>query len=589
MAKRLKITKKGNRVWNTGIFLGKTDQETWIIAQRDGTHIARSIRPLPEQHDSKRTSSIEVHTWNLRQSIFGTRLFPESKQRQKPTLLPLPAVSEEQQLQLENDEAGSDPSDSEKQEVEEEAASEGSSMSNSRNRERAFDDDTMLQELVDAQDAAPSEPRSPAHKRAADSEPAGSPTKAPRVQEGSISRAEAYGCVPHDVEVEDEDNELRFDSEEEEEVEEIEESEGEEAIKVPPEFFNKEAGPPEVDPEFLKKLDKATIDKEIKRLTRMGVTPLVATKEDEATPEVPFADTQQEVYKWPTTKIVMGWRCRESIGFEPEGDQKKEDRCWQRRARLVAREYKTEGKREDVFSAATKPGITKLVPILALLNQLAIYSVDVKDGFLQEPQRTPLPCRVPEEAMDVVQELLESWCWRLGRVLPGQRDPSSLWSDYCDELLVQAGFERSVRSPSLYRLLQGEGERTKVAAVCIVHVDDLQLAGKEHTVEPILERLRKKVRLQVEGPFLTKEDYEGGHSSSSVRLLKRKYIFEDNELKIFSDSKYSKKLAEILGLQKKKKKSKNSPCAPACQEKDDSEEFGDEASSRYRTCVGILL
>ena len=245
----------------------------------------------------------------------------------------------------------------------------------------------------------------------------------------------------------------------------------------------------------------------------MGVTSLVATKEDEAAPEVPFADIQQEVYKWLTTKIVMDWRFRDSIGFEPEGDEQKEDRFWQRRARLVARKYKTEDKREDVFSPATSPGITKLAPILALLNQWAIYSVDVKDEFLQVPQRTPVLCRVPEEAMNVVQELLESWCWRLGRVLPGQRDASSLWSDYCDELLVQEGFERSVGSPSLYRLLQGEGERRKVAAVCTVHVDDFQLAGKEHTVEPILERLRKKVKLQVEGPFLTKEDYERGYSS----------------------------------------------------------------------------
>ncbi|OLP88290.1 Copia protein [Symbiodinium microadriaticum] len=178
--------------------------------------------------------------------------------------------------------------------------------------------------------------------------------------------------------------------------------------------------------------------------------------------------------------------------------------------------------------------ITKLVPILALANNWAIYSVDVKDAFLQE------------------------------------------------------NFERSKGIPSLYRLLQEneEGEK-KVVAICIVHVDDLQFAGRVGTIEPILAQLKKKVTLQVEGPFLKEDEYQRGCSEVSVRFLKRKYIFENFELKIYSDSKYSKKLVDILNLQKKK--TKNSPCTPACQEKDDSPELDEESSSQYRTCVGILL
>ncbi|CAE7199115.1 RE1 [Symbiodinium sp. KB8] len=178
--------------------------------------------------------------------------------------------------------------------------------------------------------------------------------------------------------------------------------------------------------------------------------------------------------------------------------------------------------------------ITKLVPILALANNWAIYSVDVKDAFLQE------------------------------------------------------NFERSKGIPSLYRLLQEneEGEK-KVVAICIVHVDDLQFAGRVGTIEPILAQLKRKVTLQVEGPFLKEDEYQRGYSEVSVRFLKRKYIFENFELKIYSDNKYSKKLVDILNLQKKK--TKNSPCTPACQEKDDSPELDEESSSQYRTCVGILL
>ena len=129
-----------------------------------------------------------------------------------------------------------------------------------------------------------------------------------------------------------------------------------------------------------------------------------------------------------------------------------------------------------------------------------------------------------------------SWCWKLRRVLPGQRDASSLWSDHCDELLTGEGFERSTGNPALYRLLKTSSNGKKyVAAICIVHVDDLQMAGKQKTVEPILRSLEKKVKLQIEGPFLTEEEYNRGYSEGSVRFLKRKYSFENHELRICSD------------------------------------------------------
>ena len=171
-----------------------------------------------------------------------------------------------------------------------------------------------------------------------------------------------------------------------------------------------------------------------KRLTKMEVIELVATEEEESTSRIPFADTVKEKFKRLTTKLVKDWRFRENTDFVPDGKLKNGtgQRCWQRRARLVAREYKTEGKREDVFSPATSPGITKLIPILALINSWSIYSLDVKDAFLQVPQRTSCLCKVPEGA-HVVREMtkeereeagsLSSFCsWKLRRALPGQRD-----------------------------------------------------------------------------------------------------------------------------------------------------------------------
>ncbi|CAE7331272.1 RE1 [Symbiodinium sp. CCMP2592] len=301
--------------------------------------------------------------------------------------------------------------------------------------------------------------------------------------------ADGYLNMPHDDEVYEADDEFLY---------------------VPVDFFDEEKGPPNVDPAFLQKLD------------------------DEATENVPLVDSEQELHKWLTTKLVKDWRFREATGFEVD---------------------------------EATAGITKLVPMLALANNWAIYSVDVKDAFLQEqPERSP-----------------GTWCWKLGRVLPGQRDASSLWSVFCDGPLVEEKFERCTAVPALYRLLR----QGKVVAVCIVHVDDLQFAGKKEVIEPILRNLKKTVNLQVEGPLLNEEDYEKGFSEETVKFLKRKYTYEHHELRVHSDNKYVKKLVEILKLEKKK--AKNSPCTPASQEPDVSQELDEEHSRTYRSCVGILL
>ncbi len=397
MAKRLKIKRKGDRIWNAGIFLGKTEQDTWIVAQPDGIHITRSVRPLPEQYDAKRTSSIEVHAWNLNQPLLGTRVLPEKKQKQRPQLGILPPVAEEEQLQLENDEAGSDPPSSEEssrsREEEQQALedreeeSEASSMSTQRDRRRRaeVDDDTLLEELRTATAptasaallSAAAEPRAEASKHSLEFEEPSSPSKL-RQQVNRAEEAEACMNMPHDDEVYEADDEFLYESEDEEEdyeedEEEQEEQNKEQSTKVPVELFDEETGPPSVDPAFLQRLDDEATEKEIRRLTKMGVISLVSTEPQEATEHVPFADFLG-CYKWLTTKLVKDWRFREATGFDAEAKEgtkkpKQTKRCWQRRARLVAREYKTEGKREDIFSPATSPGITKLVPMLAGLGQ----------------------------------------------------------------------------------------------------------------------------------------------------------------------------------------------------------------------------
>ena len=109
MVKRLKQKHKGDRLWNAGVFVGKTEPDMWLIAQPAGIHATRSVRPLPEQFDAKRIKAIGTFTWQIKRSMLG--ILPR-KYKAKPTLTALPPVGEAEMQQLEGglgDEAGSDP------------------------------------------------------------------------------------------------------------------------------------------------------------------------------------------------------------------------------------------------------------------------------------------------------------------------------------------------------------------------------------------------------------------------------------------------------------------------------------------------
>ena len=287
----------------------------------------------------------------------GTTFLPEKKQKQRPQLSILPPVAEEERGQLENEGAGSDPpssEDSSRSQEEQEAPEdrgeerEASSMSVRRERKRRaeIDDDTLLEELrateVPTTSAAllsaPAESRSEASKHALEPQEPSSPSKFRR-RVNSAEETEAYLSMPHDDEVYEADDEFLYESEDEvyyEAEEDQEEQNKEQPTKVPIEFFDEEAGPPNVDPAFLQRLDDEATEKEIGRLTKMGVMSLVSTDPQEATESVPFADSAQEVYKWLTTKLVKDWRFREAAGFEAEeateGTKKPKQakRCWQR-------------------------------------------------------------------------------------------------------------------------------------------------------------------------------------------------------------------------------------------------------------------
>ena len=165
------------------------------------------------------------------------------------------------------------------------------------------------------------------------------------------------------------------------------------------------------------------------------------------------------------------------------------------------------------------------------------------------------------------------------RVLPGQRDAALLWSDHFAGTLKKQNFDRSIACPTLLR-----DDRN---SILVVHVDDIQAAGKSSNLEPKLSKLREAYEPKVEGPFLTEQELEVGESHQTIRFLKRKFSYHNHEFHITSDPKYLAKLKEELKLTTKA--SKPTPCTQESQEADNTQPLDQEQASTFRTCVGILL
>ena len=335
-------------------------------------------------------------------------------------------------------------------------------------------------------------------------------------------------------------------------------------------FGDEDSGPPNLSEEEIRDLDRKAMVTEIDRLIAMQAVQRTALSEIEKEEKTEGEREEKESSgtKWLTTKFVFDWRFRE--------------RKWIRRARLVAREFKSQEHRTDTFSPATSASLVRLIPILGLQQEHSLYSIDVKDAFLQVPQRNRTACEFPKEYVELVGED-DPQCRNDGflllRVLPGQRDAALLWSDHFASTLQEQEFSRSVACPTLFRDTRN--------SILVVHVDDIQAAGKSKHLEPVLNKIGETYELKVEGPFLTDQERIVGESHQNIRFLKRKFTFHNHELHITSDPKYLTKLKEELKL--KTKASKPTPCTQESQQVDNTNNLDQEQSASFRKCVGILL
>ena len=156
-----------------------------------------------------------------------------------------------------------------------------------------------------------------------------------------------------------------------------------------------------------------------------------------------------------TAKFVRAWRKKLRDGSE----------MWLRRSRLVAREFNRLELRDDLFSPASNHVVEKLIPALSVSgvfpNSFVMGALDIGDAYLQVPQSNRRRVKILDYPMDT--NLL------ICRCLPGQRDGSRRWFDFFTSFLTEKlKVEQCAEQPAMFRIPASDG-----GGVLLVHVDDV--------------------------------------------------------------------------------------------------------------------
>ena len=168
--------------------------------------------------------------------------------------------------------------------------------------------------------------------------------------------------------------------------------------------------PPEVTEEELVVIDRRADLVELETLMSMGVARFPNKGEDLS---------QHELL---TTKLVRDWRKRPG---------------WTRRARLVAREFRTlSAWTSDMFAPASSLAVVHTLISYALTNGLELTTLDVKDAYLNVDQPSKVVIQVSADLFE--EGGLGTKTLVLEKLLPGQRVGASSWYEMAKSILGEA-------------------------------------------------------------------------------------------------------------------------------------------------------
>ena len=235
-------------------------------------------------------------------------------------------------------------------------------------------------------------------------------------------------------------------------------------------------GPPQLSEEQVAILDSEAALEEIKKLYDLNVI--------EPCTLDPFSVLPEQLVDTP---IVKDWRFREGN--------------WRRRCRIVAREYRNSQTNEEQYSPTSSFAAVRLLLVMALIHNLSITSLDVKDAFLVE-QRELMFVEVPAWIRGLIDKDHDHTHWRLLRCLPGQRNAAMRWNEHFTALCVESGFQPYPGCSTVMKMIQGD-RRVYLS----VHVDDIILVCKPEDVTWFSQTVGRTLTMKWISPLPKEKNY----------------------------------------------------------------------------------
>ena len=518
----------GDDKFRPAVWLGKTDRADFhVVATSDGLRWTRAVRRMPVAFEAAVLNNVRTWPWSVAFGQIGTKATPLITKNENVALPPdlsVPlrlqerqdrrqarqaqqsgggqqALEDGDQGQAGPDEAASDPTSKS-------LSASPSFLSMSSAKE--IDDDTLLEDLVvevkKDKNYADDVETSPKRGGEAFGEEEQSPSKAARVmpkkamrfsegegREQPTSALSASSTSGAGGEAQPAgDPQVRV----------VVAGELLEDGDMDMEFPDR---PPDLSPDELTEVENQAAELEIKRLIDMGVLRTPRAGEDlSSTPTL-------------TTRLVCDWRVREGT--------------WQRRARLVARDFNwLDPNRSDTFAPTGTQSTMRLVPALSQLKQWKMMVADVKDAYLNCEQ--PKNVKVVLGA-DLASRLGVAREWMLGKVLPGQREGAAVWFNTLKATLKDGGLLQCAEAPTVWT------NREKTLAL-MIHVDDMVMTGEDEELEKVEAFLKKKFQLKVE-------------SGTQLSFLKRSIEVVDGVTKVKVNEKYIEGLVNLFPGVKRRK------------------------------------
>ena len=177
-------------------------------------------------------------------------------------------------------------------------------------------------------------------------------------------------------------------------------------------FMNESAGPPKVSDEELRGLEEEALVVELDRLKGQEV---ISDATGDDCEEAMQLDTQ----------VVFDWRFRDGM--------------WTRRARMVAREFRSDKTNEETFAPTTPIAVVKLLLAMSSILNCCVSVMDVSGAFLQVRQQEKVIVLVPQWVQNILGTGIKFW--KLMKCLPGQRNAALRWNEPFTAMRNEFDFE----------------------------------------------------------------------------------------------------------------------------------------------------